>query len=257
MVADSHLVTDSQVVGLNLHRKRFSTSAQAMGFSHENELPGFFEDCASRLRHKGKWFPRYELISTTSGLSLALRIRPAPHLNAEGLVSLMTAATDPRHRPTIKGPNIETLATLNASTRAGNRYADDGPAKRTQHETLLSTAEGQIAEGTTTSLLWWKDDVLHHVPDDVGRVWSVTENLVRGIALRSDITIVPDPITVSDLLECAGSMEIWAVNALHGIRRVCAIDNMVVSSSIASPTPTSRKRLQHFSRERMLSSLPL
>ncbi|MFW8746251.1 hypothetical protein, partial [Mesorhizobium japonicum] len=66
----------------------------------------FWDAAIAALPRTGAWFPRFEL--RDSG-ELLLRARPAPELRRD--VALVTwEGPDPRHAPTVKGPDLDRLA---------------------------------------------------------------------------------------------------------------------------------------------------
>ncbi|WP_449283918.1 aminotransferase class IV, partial [Leucobacter sp.] len=117
--------------------------------------------------------------------------------------------------PHRKGPNIARLAELNRGLGA---------------EALLLDADGRALEGATTSLIWWRDDAdqsggaVDEPSTGGGRVASVTEELLHRTARGRLAAGRPTP---AELTRC----EVWAVNALHGIRVVTSIDGVALPES--------------------------
>ena len=74
---------------------------------------------------------------------------------------------------------------------------------------------GIVREGATTSMVWWRGGQLFRAAAK-DRVASVTEALL-GELLGA---LEPAEITPAELAEC----EVWAINALHGIRVITSID---------------------------------
>ena len=196
--ADSWLVTDDRARFLDAHRDRFLAACASRSQPIE---PDFWAAAITSLPRAGRWFPRAEL--TTAG-ALRLRIRPAPPPSRD-LTAWLADQPDPRWQPRIKGPDLPALVRLRErAVRAG------------ASEALLTTPDGIVLEGTTTSLLWWEDDELC-VPDpDLPVLPGVTTLAIQRRARAAGITVRPVRAPVSRL----SGREAWLVNALHGIRPV-------------------------------------
>ncbi len=73
-----------------------------------------------------------------------------------------------------------------------------------------------MLETATAGLLWWRDGALCAPPED-GRVLpSVTRALITEIARAQSIPVRTETVRPEQL----EGLEVWAVNALHGIRPV-------------------------------------
>lgn len=232
LVADSFRVRTrggvAEVRGLAHHLARFrasviaatpaSTSSDAAAVeSSEGEIDSFIASVLPRIAAAGEGFPRLELwrdaeptqspASTALGvhaLSLALALRPLPTLRDDIALTSTELPGEVTH-PEVKGPNITTYSALAAGLGG---------------EALLLDEAGQSIEGTTTSLVWWHADGTGGIAAAPNRVPSVTEHLVRLIAHDLGDTISPEHRTPLELTK----LEVWAVNALHGIRPVVSID---------------------------------
>lgn len=247
------------VRGFQLHLERFAGSVFAalasVPHSERPDLARFLHDATTTIGEFGEGFPRLELWRTTggsqnarfspcpnsnSGYQFQLSLRQLPelrntielrsvHENAHGLV---------RVHPERKGPNIDAYTALNRELQA---------------EALLVNDAGNVIEGVTTAIVWWDDEV-GFVSAETRRVCSVAESLVRrigagqvdaghGTPLPGAIhTPISSPIRTANISPAAlVQHEVWAVNALHGIRQVTAIDG--------HPTPlahTASTRLEGF-----------
>lgn len=181
-----------------------------------SELEAFLAGAARAIQDYGEGFPRLEFWREHSqALRLSFSLRPMPALTTE--LELRTAVGVTLESPTRKGPNIARLAAINLKLGA---------------EALLTDPSGCVIEGATTSLIWWDLEGRegYHVRDTSRRVASVTEHL-----LASETTLTPSRIPPGNLT----GQEVWAVNALHGIRVVTSIDD------IATEAPNT-ERLEHF-----------
>jgi branched-subunit amino acid aminotransferase/4-amino-4-deoxychorismate lyase len=196
LVADSWLVQDGRVARLEDHFARFCAGAETQGLVTDPQ--DFLELVRDALPTAGEWFPRIEL---TSRGELQLLIRSAPERTES--VSLWTSDHDPRTQPTIKGPDLPALESLRAQARAHGAS-----------EAVILTSEGSIVDGVTTCLLWWKEDRLGIPPRNYARVNSVTQRIVESMAAERGVAVVEEAQSPDQLVGC----EVWAVNALHGLR---------------------------------------
>lgn len=134
-------------------------------------------------------------------------------------VDLRTAPAQALSAPRIKGPDLELLGALN---------------RRLGAEALLIDSSGRAVEGATTSLAWWRDGVLC-TSAVAERIGSVTERMVLEAASGLGIATSQDSATPDEL----AGREVWALNALQGIRVVASLDGT------PSPPPDA-DRLQEF-----------
>jgi branched-subunit amino acid aminotransferase/4-amino-4-deoxychorismate lyase len=205
LVADSFLIRDGAVVAPELHRARFLRDADTQGIVHS---PTAFVDAAfAALPASGLWFPRFDL---TERGELEVWVRPAPALS--DTVTLWTSPDDPRTQPGIKGPDIPALAELRE--RAQEAGAD---------EAVMLDSDGCVADGATTCFVWWRDDVFYTPPitaagppNAANRVSSVTVDVVRQMASETGVEVRHEEFAPADVV----GQDLWALNALHGIRGV-------------------------------------
>ena len=217
-----------EVRGLDDHLRRFQSSALGLlpGAEGGARIDTFLDDARDRIAEYGAGFPRLELWEAERAGGdphLSLSLRPLPELR--DTIELRSAPGVSLDHPERKGPNISRLAELN---------------RRLGAEALLLDAAGLAVEGATTSLIWWTgpgDASGHYVadapsPGSATRVASVTEGLLRRVADARLLGRKPErqrrgslsPATPT-VAQLAGS-EVWAVNALHGIRIVTSIDGV-------------------------------
>lgn len=229
LVADSFRVRVragvAEVRGFDLHLARFAAGVAALPAELRDastaDFEGFLATVPARLAAGGAGFPRLEagIDPASGGLAFGVRLRDLPPLGTR--IELRTADGVVLATPQTKGPNIARLSALNAELGA---------------EALLLGATGAVLEGATTSLLWWEADTLTVVAS-TERIDSVTERLLLRIAAPLGVTSVRRPATPKELK----GREIWAVNALHGIRPVATLDGT------AAPRPDPA-RLHTFQR---------
>lgn len=199
-VADSWLTVDGATVALERHFARFAASADTQGLVRP--VDDFLAAVRAAIPTTGQWFPRIEL--TVRG-ELQVNLRQAPERTDS--VTLWSASDDPRTEPAIKGPDIPALEALREQARAAGAT-----------EAVILDAEGFIVDGATTCLMWWRDGALTTPPTQFTRVDSVTVSVLHDIARDQGVTLAIEAATPAAL----EGVEVWAVNALHGIRPVTA-----------------------------------
>lgn len=220
----------AQVRGFDRHVSRFAAAATAALGSHPGgtaELHRFLAEAPAHISNYGAGFPRLELWRDPTGLpTFALALRPLPELRET--IELRTAGEILLPRATRKGPNIDTLLALNRELGA---------------EALLLDSAGHVLEGATTSLVWWCPE--SQVPRVVAaplRVPSVTEALLRNAAAQWDPAGALEAHVSPAELHGA---EVWAVNALHGIRTVTSLDGQPFAEPTARRLDWFRTALDH------------
>jgi branched-subunit amino acid aminotransferase/4-amino-4-deoxychorismate lyase len=202
-VADSWLVTAGTALGIGLHRTRFLESMDET-VRAETNADEFWDAAIALIPRDGDWFPRVELQRRNAGgWVLVFRLRDAPELTKS--VSVATwDGPDPRTQPLVKGPDLEAWTGILTSLQPSGA----------QEAVVLE--DGFVAEGARTGLLWWRGDILCGPPEDFDRVDSVTVRSVLTLATALGIETFGEPVTPAEL----DGTELWALNALHGIRIV-------------------------------------
>ena len=94
LAADSFLVAEGKVRGLDLHRDRFTGTCAALGVRAD----AFWDESVQRLPRAGRWFPRFEL---HAGGELAMQVRPAPPTVAAHVPSGAIAASTTGPAPAV------------------------------------------------------------------------------------------------------------------------------------------------------------
>lgn len=202
LVADSWLVRDGRVRAYDRHRERFLRACGECGGPGPRRLTEFWQDVTAALPRTGEWFPRVELAA--GARELRLRLRPAPPLGTE-IRLWAVGRTDPRTAPPRKGPDLDVLAEVRA------RAIDAGA-----QEAVLVGPSGEVLESPTAGVLWWEDDTLCLPPPALPVLPSVTTALILERAGQLGVHVDRRERTVAEL----DGREVWAVNALHGIRPV-------------------------------------
>lgn len=221
VIIDSWLVEDGRVLAFDAHLRRFAAACGAMFGIGEPETAEFMRAAASRVPASGRWFPRAELAVSEGTPGLAFRIRPAPP-RAHSVRLWISGEPDRRKHPAVKGPDLEWLA--------GQRRA---AAAAGADEAVILSPRGHVLEGAATSIVWWRGDALC-VPAADGSVLPGTTREVLTAAARA----MGLPVVSEDAVPAAlDGIEVWAVNALHGIRPVTAWVNVPVRAGRADRAP--------------------
>ncbi len=213
--ADSLLVSEGRAFALDLHRARFHDAVRhnSKGSSRftTEEVDAFWTAAFAAIPVQGSWFPRVELHSREADVHLAFRLRPAPELTRS--VTLHThVGKDPRSVPAVKGPDLETLGEIR---RDAHQHGVD--------DVVFTSPEGFIIDGAANAIVWWRGDTLCAPPSEsddsaFARVHSVTGASLLGLAAALGVETRAERMMPSELDGC----EVWALNALHGIRMVTA-----------------------------------
>ena len=205
--ADSWRVEDGLMLAHDLHRARFTQAVLQAAITPPlppEELDAFWDAAMTMIARAGAGFPRVELRSVRGAPELRLLLREAPPRQRS--IRLAThLERDPRTQPTVKGPDLDSMMRLRGV--AGNRGVD---------ELVIVSPNGYVVEGTSSALCWWVGDLLAFPAADLPRVDSVTARAVRALATATAVEIIDEHRTPAEL----DGYEIWAVNALHGIRVV-------------------------------------
>lgn len=204
LVADSWLVEEGRVRGLELHWARFSAGMRDAGFGTE-PAAGFRSAAERALPGDGRWFPRVDL---RAGGELRLILRPAPPPAGDTVAAWLADGPDPRTQPHRKGPELTLLGRMRQA--AGRHGAG---------EAVLAGADGGLLEGAYSSLLWWEDDVLCVVEDAAPILPGVTRRLLLELAAGAGVRVRRGP---PPALGALAGREVWLTSALYGIRVVTA-----------------------------------
>lgn len=216
LAADSWLVDKGTALALGLHRTRFLDAvaelAERRGRTGEVDgldVEGFWDAAIASIPRTGRWFPRVELRVQHDAAELLLRMRPAPELR-RSLTLTTFRGRDPRTEPWIKGPDLE------AMTRLRSEAQSLGADEAVLLSPVVDGRGGFVTEGSTSSLAWWVGDALCVPAIELPRIDSVTLRSVLALATATGVDVLHDEVAPEALEGC----EVWALNALHGIRIV-------------------------------------
>jgi branched-subunit amino acid aminotransferase/4-amino-4-deoxychorismate lyase len=200
-VIDSWLVSDGRARAIDAHRQRFTAACAELS---RVEAGRFFLAALRQVPATGRWFPRAELAVADGTWRLQVWLRPAPPA-AASIRLWIPPQPDQRTCPRIKGPDLAYLSALrDAAVAAG---AD---------EAVLLSPDGTVREGTTTSILWWRGETFCAPPLSAALLPGVTRAVLVDAAAARNIPVRFEHATPAEL----AGLQVWAVNALHGIRPV-------------------------------------
>lgn len=204
-VADSWLVEDGKVRGLQAHLDRFGAWVTAINPACAGSLEPFYAAVIGRIPKTGRWFPRIEFhAEVESPNHLYLRLREAPEQLGE--IKLWTLPeADPREKPTVKGPDLSLGMQMR---RNAKMHGAD--------EAVILDEDGYILEGALSSVVWWRGDVLCSSTESQPWLPSVTRAEVFSIATQMGFKTRTEKARPADLV----GLEIWALSSLQGIRVV-------------------------------------
>ncbi|WP_213815170.1 aminotransferase class IV [Glaciihabitans sp. dw_435] len=226
-VADSWRVSDGLTLALGLHRDRFMSAIPAP-VRGELDADAFWDNAIALIPRDGDWFPRVELEEGRGAPSLVFRLRSAPD-TTRSVVVATHQGDDPRHTPLVKGPDLARLLQARVAVQAAG--AD---------EAILLTEEGYIVEGAYSGLLWWRGNILCGPLSTFDRVDSVTVRSVLALATALGIETYEEAVTPTEI----DGVELWSLNALHGIRIVTRWVDGPALAELPSRLGTWRARLQ-------------
>jgi branched-subunit amino acid aminotransferase/4-amino-4-deoxychorismate lyase len=227
-IVDSWLVADGRVRTFNAHVRRFSAACLERGALSESRIREFMLAAMAQIPVSGYWFPRAEMTLVAGVPQFQMRIRPAPQLGHTVRLWL-SPEPDVRKLPQIKGPDLEWLAKQRMAAVAAG--AD---------EAVLLSPDGHLREGSTTNILWWRGDTLCTPADDGSMLPGITRSILLETARESGVTVVfesPFPAELSGI-------EVWAVNALHGIRPVIEWVDAGIGPGTAFRAESWQRRLE-------------
>ncbi|MBP1325024.1 branched-subunit amino acid aminotransferase/4-amino-4-deoxychorismate lyase [Leucobacter exalbidus] len=181
-------------------------TSPALGKQAAQEAPGTQAAQQAGSAQPPQQVPSVQLVP---GWELSVALRPLPVIRDS--IELRTAPLPASLvSPARKGPNIAVYSEI---------------ARSLGCEGLLVDADGAVIEGTTTSLVWWDAAGRGFVAASTQRVPSVAEALVAREARSLGAPLMPATVTPDQLV----GRDVWAVNALHGIRPVRSIDGQALT----------------------------
>lgn len=221
LVADSWRVEDGRAVAMDRHLKRFASSVHRHSPQATKDLEAFLQAVTVKIPSTGQWFPRVECVDTRHGPEFRFYEREAPARLTEAL--LAATREDPRSDPLTKGPDLEALLALRRSVSSLGAT-----------EAVIVDHAGRVIEGAYSSIVAFPPDLdeLWVVSPQVPRIPGITESVIRDIAREHGLPLVERDILWSSL----GGHEVWALSALHGIRRATQLVGLAappLSSALA------------------------
>lgn len=236
VVADSFLLSEGAARALDRHAARFARACAEVARLPHAEALAFVQDALERLPRRGDWFPRLELRLTGGTHALELLIRPAPP-RGHSVALWLADAPDVRTRPAIKGADLEYLGAL-------RRRAQEAGGQ----EAVLCSPAGSLLEGASTSILWWRADALCCPPAGPDLLAGVTRETLIGGVREAGGEVRFERVRP----EALDGLEIWAVNALHGIR---SVERFIGAALVPGP-PRRAPHWRRYLEELMTAETP-
>lgn len=216
LVADSWRVHDGEIWGLADHLDRFfaGITAQASRIRLvESICRGHIETALRRCVNDAvqqfpdtDLFPRISIERHGEQQRLVLLVRPAPAIRTTTSLWIPDY-TDPRIRPTVKGPDIDLMRRLVAEAPADDVVLHDGT---------------NVIETTTGALLVWQHNELVCC-QAAGQLASISAQRIAKFAKSQHVTVTHRPVTIQQI--ASGEYSVWFANTLHGISPVTTIDS--------------------------------
>src|SRR5690625_2583272 len=209
LVADSWRVRQGKTWGIQDHIARFVNGIAAQHTVHgamPSVEPAAFVPALerqltaiARQQPGTDLFPRISVEKSGECFRTVLLVRPAPQPR-ETTTLLVPDYTDPRTRPTIKGPDISLLRRLVAQASTDDVVLHDGT---------------NVVETTTGALMVWR------APNEVvfcqssRQLASISAHRIAEQARARNISVVYRPVSITEL--ASGEYPVWCTNTLHGI----------------------------------------
>ena len=208
VAADSFVVDQGKTIGYDQHLSRFAEAITDAGFSLDAELAEFISRCEMWIPREGRWFPRFDLVTSPEGHYFRYHHRLAPA--QQETASLIVAPSDTRLVPHRKGPDLERMGDLRWWAYS-----------RGAQEALILSPEGIVVEGAYSAIAVIDHDSNEFAitPRSFPRIPSVTERIVRILADEDGLSVAEKPHSLAQL----EGKEVWVLSALHGIRNATEI----------------------------------
>lgn len=232
LVADSWRVREGQVWGLADHLRRFFTGMTAQTAALGDMAPidpaAFERALRDRLAIVAEQYPTTDLFPRISidtdgnvrRLILVARKAPAPRATTSLWVPHYT---DPRIRPTVKGPDIDLMRRLVSEAPTNDVVLHDGT---------------NVIETTTGTLLVWQ------TPDELvfcqasQQLASISAQRIAKFAKSQSLKVTHRPVTIQQI--ASGEYPVWFANTLHGISPVTTIGSSAGEKLLPNHPNTAR-----------------
>lgn len=231
VVADSWRVCNGSTWGLEEHLARFmigmASQHQIVGALPNLDATAFAQALAARLQviasqHPGTdFFPRISVEAHDGSYRVVLLVRRAPNIRPSTTLSIPDF-TDPRIRPTVKGPDIDLMRGLVAEASTDDIVLHDGT---------------NVIETTTGALLVWRtpqDLVLCQATQQLA---SISAHRIAHHAKSLGISVTSRPVTIHEIV--SGEYPVWFTNTLHGISPVTTISDVAGETHLVSHPDTA------------------
>ena len=224
VVADSWRVRDRKIWGLEDHVQRFLTGIETTKQLANQLVPpqphalqaALQQVLVDTQRQHGATdlFPRISVETDGTTYWIILLVRPAPPIRSTTSLWI-PEYTDPRTRPTVKGPDIDLMRRLVSEAPADDVVLHDGT---------------NVVETTTGALLIWPTPQELVVCQSDQQLASISAQRIATYARSQNVMVHHRPVSLQDL--GSGEYSVWFSNTLHGISPVTTISSVTGEKSV-------------------------
>lgn len=227
LVADSWRVRHGTTWGIQDHLQRFHTglvqqSPRGADLQDDVAAPAFSAAIERKLSEASVVHPGVELFPRISvepsGASwrivLAIRAAPAPRRTTSLWIP---DYTDPRIRPTVKGPDIYLMRGLVDEAPTDDVVLHDGT---------------NVHETTTGALLVWQTPEHLVLCGATQQLASISAQRIANHARSHNILVTTRSVTIQQL--ASGEYPVWFTNTLHGISPVSTVGSVAGEAHVVA-----------------------
>ena len=240
LVADSWRVHKGRTWGLADHVGRFftgmATQAKRIGAIEFLDRQVFETALRRRLEAVTAQYPGTDLFprisieaeGDTRRPILAARTAPTPRATTSLWIPNYT---DPRTRPTVKGPDIDLMRRLVSEAPTDDVVLHDGT---------------NVIETTTGTLLVWENPGELVFCQANQQLASISAQRIAKFAKSQSLVVTHRPVTIQQI--ATGEYPVWFANTLHGISPVTTIGGSTGEKLIVDHPETARWQAAWWSR---------
>lgn len=193
------------------HAARLCLSGRLTGFEVQSgELERGYRAFAVHLA-SGDWRVRLTILRGLEGRQHSLwTAGPEPPQRASVVLQVSDFRLDP----------MDPIAGAKTISRIGLQVARHRAQEAGAFDALLTTIDGDLAEGTSSNLFLWAEDSLHTPGLDRGILGGVTRQAVLRACREAGIPVFERRI---ELAELKSAVEVYITNAVIGVTPVASI----------------------------------
>ncbi|MHC4824309.1 MAG: aminotransferase class IV [Planctomycetota bacterium] len=193
------------------HDARLCHSAELTGFQVQpGDLERGYREFATQL-DVAHWRVRLTILRGLEGRQHFLwTAGPEPQQRASVVLQVSDFRLDP----------LDPIAGAKTISRIGLQVARNRAQKAGAFDALLTTIDGDLAEGTSSNIFLWMDGGLHTPGLDRGILGGVTRQAVLEACRRAGIPVFERRIGLDEL---KSAVEVYVTNAVIGVTPVASI----------------------------------